>query len=125
MKIDKELAKEIKKANGDGSREAKFAFLHKIIAVKEELSTTKVRDTFVECFKHHERAAIAVCVAATIWERRDRLGRNAVMWATEVLKCWTNRPASGTARIIIEDNLHPTRIEEYAGSFIRLTTEDI
>lgn len=121
MRIDSVLSKEIKKANGDGSREAKFAFLNKIIEVKKELSNPSVMEHFSECFKRHERAAIAVCLAATIIDRRDRLDYCTVEWAREIMKMWTNRTPS-TDRIIIEDGLHPTRIEEYAGSFIRLTS---
>ena len=123
MKIDRSLANEIKKANGDGSREAKFAFLHKAVEAKKELSTPAVREHFSDCFKHHDRAAIAICVAATVLDRKDRLERTTVEWATEVMKLWTNRTPS-TDRVVIEDGLHPTRIEEYAGSFIRLTTEE-
>lgn len=120
MTIDRTLAAEIKKANGDGSREAKFDFLHKIIAVKNELSTPDVMQRFNDCFKSHSRAAIAVCLAATIQSRRDRLDPETVEWADAVMKLWTNRPRS-VDRVVIEDNLHPTRIEEYAGEFIRLT----
>ena len=120
MTIDRTLAAEIKKENGDGSREAKFDFLHKIIAVKNELSTPDVMQRFADCFKSHSRAAIAVCLAATIRSRRDRLNRAPVEWADAIMALWTNRPAS-VDRIIIDDGLHPTRIEEYAGEFIRLT----
>jgi len=62
-------------------------------------------------------------VAVTVWERRDRLESRTVRWAIEVLELWTNRPPD-TRCLYIGDNLHPSRIEEYAGSFIKLTTEE-
>lgn len=66
---------------------------------------------------------MAVCTAVTIWERRDRLNRYAVSWALEVLKLWTNRPHD-ILMAYIDDGLHPSRIEEYARDFMRLTTEE-
>lgn len=123
MKLDKELAREIKAANGDGGRTDRFLFLAKIDAVVKELSTPDVIRNFDLCFKHHSRAAIAVCVAATIKRRYDRLDPRSVRWSDLVLECWTNRPPSGINRAIIDDGLHPSRIEEYAGSFINMTIE--
>lgn len=122
MKLDRELAREIKAANGDGGRNARFLFLAHIDAVVKECSTPDVMRNFDQCFQHHPRAAIAVCVAATIVRRYDRLSLQSICWANSVLECWTNRPPSGISRAIIDDGLHPSRIEEYAGSFIRLTT---
>ena len=49
--------------------------------------------------------------------------RRTARCAGEVLKLWTNRPGDIPC-LYIHDNLHPSRIEEYAGSFIRLTTEE-
>ena len=123
MKIDSLLAREIKKANGDGTRATRFPFLNEVRAVIDECSTPKVFEVFPECFKHHSRAAIAVAVALTISKRRDRLNSRPVKWADEVLKLWTNRPTRLDG-MSFDDNLHPCRIEEYAGSFIRLTTEE-
>lgn len=122
MKIDSVLVKEILKANGNGSREDKFSLLRKITAVKKELSTPDVTRTFDRVFERHERAHIAICLAATIVDREDRLDYRTVEWGREVLRLYTNRPST-LERIVIEDGLHPTRIEEYAGNFIRLTTE--
>lgn len=125
MKLDREFAREVRKvANGDGSREAKFDFIKKVKETRKKLSTPEVRRTFGECIKEYGRVPVAICVAATIIERRDRLGTHAVRWATSVLELWTNKPFSGISFAYINDNLHPTRIEEYAGEFIRLTTEE-
>ena len=124
MILDKTLAKEIKKtANGDGSREARFAFLKIAKEAAKELSTINAAEVYGQVLKKYGRAVTALCTAATIAEKKDRLDRHTVEWARDVLKLWTNRP-SDTAFIAFNDGLHPTRIEEYAGSFIRLTTED-
>lgn len=71
VKLDRTFANEIKKqANGDGSREAKFAYRAKVKEVSGMLSTTKVEEIFDECIKKHGRVPVAICVAATIIERR-------------------------------------------------------
>ena len=125
MKLDGDFVREVrKKANGDGSREARFAFIKEAKEARKKLSTPEVRRTFWECIKEYGRVPVAICVGATIIERRDRLKTRTVRWATSVLELWTNKPYSGIAFAHINDNLHPTRIEEYAGEFMRLTTEE-
>ncbi|WP_304964968.1 hypothetical protein [uncultured Oscillibacter sp.] len=124
MKLDRTFVREVKKAaNGDGSRKARFAFLNPARDAARKLSTPNVRDEFSDILLEYGRAVVGLCVAVTVWERRDRLESRTVRWATEVLKLWTNRPID-TLCLYIHDNLHPSRIEEYAGSFIGLTTEE-
>ena len=65
---------------------------------------------------------VAVAVALTISKRRDEISRKSVMWADAVLNLWTNRHSTLDG-MCFDDNLHPSRIEQYAGSFIKLTTE--
>jgi hypothetical protein len=122
VKIDRLLSNEIKKANGDGTRATRFPFLNEIRDVINECSTTKVREAFPECLRRHSRASVAVAVALTICRRRDMLSYKSVMWAEAILKLWTNRPSTLDG-MCFDDNLHPSRIEEYAGSFIKLTSE--
>lgn len=123
IKLDDCFARELRKeANGDGSREAKFAFKDKVTKAAKELSTSEVPYIFSDVIKKYGRVPIAICVAVTIVERRDRLDYKTVCWANEVLKLWTNQNFSSYLFAYINDGLHPTRIEEYAGSFIRLTT---
>ena len=124
MKLDRELTREIKALNGDGTREARFRTLDKVRAAKKDLSTTSVRDSFGECLKSHGRAVTAVCVAATLHRRKERIDGWGYRWAQEVLNLWTNRPPSFIDIANIDDGLHPTRICEYAREFIRLTTEE-
>ena len=121
MKLERTLAREIETACGT-TEEEKFAFARKADAVAKELSTTNARQIFPVIFKRHSRAAVAICVAATILIRRDHLAHTSVEWAQEVMKHYTNR-ISSLGRFYIRDELHPSRIEEYAGFFIRLTTE--
>lgn len=124
MKLDRTFAQEVKKAaNGDGSREARFAFLNPAKEAARKLSTPNVRNDFDDILRKYGRPAVGLCVAVTIRERRDRLERRTVRWAEEALKLWTNRPPDIRC-LYIGDNLHPSRIEEYAGSFIKLTTEE-
>lgn len=125
MKLDRTFAREIKKtANGDGSREARFSFLNPAREAAKKLSTPNVRREFDDILREYGRATVGLCVAVTVFERRDRLESRTVRWAMEVLKLWTNRP-SDILCLYIHDNLHPSRIEEYAGSLIRLTTEEV
>ena len=124
LKLDGTFAREIEKtANGDGSREARFAFLNPVRDAAKRLSTPNVRNDFDDVLWEYGRATVGLCVAVTVWERRDRLESRTVRWAEDVLKLWTNRPHD-TLCLFINDGLHPTRIEEYAGSFIKLTTEE-
>ncbi len=124
MKLDRTFAREVKKAaNGDGSREARFAFLNPAKEAARKLSTPNVMREFDGILREYGRATVGLCVAVTVWERRDRLESRTVRWAIEVLELWTNRPPD-TRCLYIGDNLHPSRIEEYAGSFIKLTTEE-
>ena len=121
MKLDRTCAREISKAaNECESREARRTFMGRVRAAKEKLSTPEVQRTFGDALKECGRVPVAICVAATIIKRRDRLRAQTVRWAEAVLKLWTKNPDSA----YIDDNLHPTRIEEYAGAFMRLTTEE-
>ena len=122
--LDKCFAQELRKmANGDGSREAKFAFKKIVEKACKELSTPTVPYTFSETIKKYWRIPVAVCFAVTIYERRDRLKNKTVSWAKAVLDMWKNRNFNSLLFAYIDDNLHPTRIEEYAGNFIKATTE--
>lgn len=116
--LNKELAKEIRAMNGDGSREAKFATLAKLDAARRDLSTPDVARTFNDSIKKHGRAVIAICVAATLAERGKRLDYWKKGWADAALECWTNRAPSNLARAVINDGLHPSKIQTYAGQFI-------
>lgn len=121
MKLDQTFAREIiKQANGDGSREAKFAFKRKVEEAAKALSTTKAAEIFDECLIKYGRVPVAICVAETIIERRERLERCSVEWALAVIKLYTNAPRD-KMYACINDGLHPTSIEEYTRSLIRLT----
>jgi hypothetical protein len=123
MKLDQTLAREIKAANGDGSRSAKFALLRRVENARQEMSTPEIRVKFNEILRTHGRAVTAICVASTLWSRQERLESWGLPWAREVLLLWTTKPPSGISRATIDDGIHPTRICEYAAEFIKLTTE--
>jgi hypothetical protein len=125
MKLDRTFSREVSKiANGDGSREARFAFKAKVEEAKRRLSTPKVREIFGDCIKEFGRVPVAICAAVTIYERRDRLEYKTVCWAMEVLKLWTNCRFQNLLFAYIDDGLHPTRIEEYAWELMKLTTQE-
>lgn len=124
MQLDRTLAKEIRALNGDGSRKAKFELLHKIDEASKEFSTPEIITAFAEISRRHGRAVTAICVAATLWARRDRLDGWRLKWAELVLELWTTKPSiSGSDRAVIDDGVHPTRICEYTANFINCTTE--
>lgn len=124
MTIDKELSREIKAANGNGSREAKFALLRRVKAANRALSSPSVVSDFNDIIKKHGRVPVALCVAGTLYARRDRIDGWGFEWAESILKLWTNRPPSYIQITNIDDGLHPTRICEYAAPFMRLVVEN-
>ncbi len=124
MKLDRTFSKELLRANGDGSRQAKFAFLNPTQEAAEKLSTTHVFDVFNNVLREYGRTTVGVCVAATILERQNRVEPKTVRWAQEVMKLWTNKSRSNIDSVIIQDGLHPCKIEQYADSFIRCTTAE-
>ena len=124
MKLDRTFIREIKKtANGDGSRDARIAFLRQGRSAARKMSTPKVMRQFDDAVREYGRATVALCVAVTAYANRDRLCNRTVRWALAVLKLWTNKPRD-IMHLLIHDNLHPTSIEEYAGSLITVTIEE-
>lgn len=123
MNIDRTLAAEIRKLNGDGNREDKFKTLKKVKETRKMLSSPEVMRNFDKCIKACGRAPVALCVAATLLDREERLENYEIKWALDVISLWTNRGPSFLEEAVIVDDLHPTRICEYAGSFIEMTKE--
>ena len=124
MKLDRKFAYEIKKeANGDGSRDARLAFIQKVRGASKMMSSPNVLyGKYYEAFRIYGRIPVAICIAATLYQRRERLDYWNFAWATEILDLWTNRTPHGIEDACINDGIHPTRICEYAGDFIKLTT---
>ena len=120
--LDPELAKEIRKeANGNGSREAKFSFLARIRACSKAMSSPDILYDFDDILTKHGRVCVAVCVAASLQDR-DFLDSDERAWALAVLNCWHNAPRDKQGEAHYNDGLDLTRILEYAGPFVRLTT---
>lgn len=123
MKIDRTLSTEIRGLNSHGERSAKAAFAQMMRGAVADLSNPNIMTEFGDILSKHGRAVTALCVAATIKSRADRLSRAAVDWAEAVLACFED--ADRAVRLgAYEDNLHPSRIETYAGSLIKYTTEE-
>lgn len=120
MTLDRELAREIKRAAPERKdREAYFAFAKKVKSAKADMSTTKIRECFDGLSEKHGRPVTAIVVAATLWMRRERLDRWKLKWAMEVLDCWPHTPGL-LDDAAIDDGIHPTAICDYAGDFIRM-----
>ena len=124
MKLDMELAKDLKRANGDGTRSTRFGFLRKVEDAAQMMRCTAAPQLLPDAIKTYGREAVACALAASIMERQNRLNHRTVEWATAVLDIWTNHGSLDGCTIA--DNLHPSKIEwpEYAGKFIRLTSEE-
>lgn len=123
--LDKSLAADIRKANGGDSREARFALLRDVRNACAALSTPSVMNHFRTVINTYGRVPVAICIAATLQARRAVLtdARDALQWADDVMCCWTNRSPNAHMDAYICDQLHCTRILEYAGNFIRLTSD--
>lgn len=124
MKLDRSLVKEIREAVGDGSRTAKFRLLSRVSDARVDLSRSDIRAAFPEVLRKHGRVPVVICVAATLDVRRERLDYWKYGWAQEVLKLLPGWTLGNKERAHIDDGIHPTAICEYAGSLIKLTTEE-
>ena len=120
--LDRELKKEIRRANGDFSRAAKLELLQKVRAAKADLSRPDVMERFDTILSQHGRVPVAICVGVTAVLRAPDLSHWIVDWGREVLQQWATRPYDLSVALI-EDNLAPSRLEEYAGPFVRLASE--
>ena len=123
MALDRCLAREIKRAAPDRrDREAYFAFVGKLRDACDEMSCTDVLYHFNDMLNKHGRVVTAIVIAATLWSRMGRLDGWKLNWAIDVNDCWQHTEYL-LSEIAIRDELHPSRICEYAGSFIRATEE--
>lgn len=127
MKPDPTLITEIKRAAGK-TRSEKIAFLGQCNSFSEELGKAikdnngrqQLKTIFDRVMLGYPRAVTACSLAATI-AMREGMSYASQAWAQGVLEAW-NPTSSQRLRAYIDDNLHHSRIEEYAGSFIRCTT---
>lgn len=124
MKLDSTLAREIKtKLYGKGDREAKFAALRKVKEASKDMSVTTIRTSFNDFLKKHGRAVTAVCIAATLFQRKERIDNWGIVWADKVLDLVPFFTVSNIEDASIKDGIHPTAVCEYAEQLIRYTTE--
>ena len=127
MKADPVLISEIKKAAGK-TRGERLAFLDQCNAFSNELGKAikgnnglrALKSIFDRVMLGYPRTVTACCLAATI-VMRGSMSYAAQVWAHGVIEAW-NPTSSQRLRAYIDDNLHPSRVEEYAGGFIRATT---
>lgn len=122
--VDKTLAREIHKAapTRNENKDGYFSFLNKVRSAAQDMSVTSIRRDFNSLAAKHGRAVTAVVLAATLFERRERLDYWNLPWALDVLQCWPH--TEGTLRsAAIRDGIHPTAVCDYAAAFIRCNTE--
>jgi hypothetical protein len=119
MKLDKTFEGEVKKvANGDYSRNYKFALIYDLKEVSAALAN---RYEFDNCIKKYGREKVALCVAATIYKNAYRYETQAVNWAFDVISLWTNRSELITQEAIV--NIHPAILSDNSSSLRKLTTD--
>lgn len=124
MKLTREFTRDLNRIDGDGTRAAKFAFFNPAREAAKELSSHSVIENFGNVICKYGRPTVGMCVAATVVARQDRLHRETVEWGREVLSHWHNKTQSNVDSLVINDGLHPTRIEQYAALFISSTIAD-
>ena len=127
MKCDPTLLREIKLKAGKTKQE-RLAFATQCATFADELGSAikannglQTLKTIVDKAMLGELRAVTACSLAVTIEMRDGMSVNARTWARSVMEAW-NPTASQRLRGYIDDNLNPTRIEEYAGGFIRCTS---
>jgi len=118
MTLDKTFESEVKKvANGDHSRNYKFTFIYDLKEISAALAN---RYEFDNCLKKYGREKVALCVAATIYKNAYRYETKAVIWASDVINLWTNRPELIPLEALI--NIHPAILSDNSSSLRKLTT---
>jgi len=126
MALDNELAKEIKAFVGKGEERKSCVRVNQTVQkAAEEMEKASRYDGIPigECAKKYGRAAVAICIASTLWERKEILGNWNLEWAIDVLNQWGWRDRYATRRGLIGGNAHPTAICCWAKSFIEYTSE--
>lgn len=123
MTLDKTFAAEIRKATlGDGSAEHMRSFKRELNETARGLSTPKIEKNLDKYIAKYGRVKVAICMAATIMQNADRLTTKAYDWAAAVLGEWQNPPTYKLG-VYYTDKLHPSKLDDYGRSFMRLTTE--
>lgn len=123
--VDHELLREVRTfAKNDGTREQFRPIRLKLEECLLALSMPEVMYNFDDTLRKHGRAAVAILLACTLAERYDRLEGHNAWWAREVLDAAKLPQRYRPEDYSIIDNLHPTRIFEYAGEFFKLTSEE-
>ena len=124
--LENELAKEIKRFCGNPTdRLERIKVVEKLRETAkdmEKINRYNHEEVFTECLHKHGRAAVSVCIAATLWELRGRLGNWNLPWAIDVMNLWTWRAAEQHHNACIDGNSHPTTICDYARKFIKINS---
>ena len=123
--VDRELLREVRAfAKNDGTKEQFRPIRLKLEECRKALSTPEVMYNFDDTLCKHGRAAVAILLACTLIEREYRLDGHYAWWARDVLDAAKLPLGYRPEEHSIIDDLHPTRIFEYAGELLRLTSEE-
>ncbi len=124
--VDSYLLREVRAyAKTNGTYEAFKPIRRKLNECIKTLSTPEVMYRFNEFISAHGRAAVAIAIACTLIGRYRRLDGHYSEWAREILNAAQLPPQYyKPEEHTIIDGLNPTRIFEYAGEFLRLTSAD-
>lgn len=120
------LTGEIKKFLGTGNHPEVYERLRETAKSMENINRYNhagVDGEFTKCLKKHGRAAVAICIASTLWEHRWRLDEWNLSWALDVLNLWTWKHGESHLRACICGNSHPTTICNYSAEFIKLNSD--
>jgi hypothetical protein len=119
MNLDRTFANEIKKvANGDGSREYKFAFIDELKKVSAALEN---KYEFDGAMKKYGRAKTSICIAATISKYTYRYESEQIQWAMAVMNLWINICERSVSAAFI--NIHPCILADLSWELRKLTAE--
>ncbi len=121
MELKADFIRELNKAIGDGTPEGRSAFLSTAREAAQELSTPDAAEKFDEVLKKYGRAAVAVCVAATLDDHRSKMKPRTVRWAVEVLVGTWRVPPYLYQEVRIDGRFPPSKIEQRADNLINST----
>ena len=121
MKLEKTFENEIKKiANGDGSREHRFALDKELMEISKTLEHSCY--DFNKCIKKHGREKVSLCIAATIVAQYYLFETPQINWARSVFNLWTNKSDVSVSAALF--NMHPAVLADISSGLRKLTTDN-
>ena len=121
MTLEKTFENEVKKiANGNGSREHRFALDKELMEVSKTLEHSRYE--FDDCIKKYGRIKVALCIAATIIDQHYSFETPQINWAQSVFNLWTNKSNVSVSAALF--NMHPAVLADISSGLRKLTTDN-